>query len=117
MKQLNTYISEKLKINKEICKEDPSVKLIKDFMQGFFDKYNNILYTIDSYQPKVNKKTVKLKIKDKNISGGLGERWTDIKYMLDRYIRDNLSKMESSIYNYYFPPKQRTYGVLVFLMK
>ena len=119
MRNIDTYILEKLHIGKESGKnnllsyEDKIKDLIDDL---YFDNQPSLYYTISASKPKANKLKVSLKIKSKEHKN-IGEWWTDVKREIDRSIRNNLDRVLKVAFNYYFSPAQRTCGQLVFLVR
>lgn len=119
MKQIDTYILEKLHISKESGKnnlrsyEDKISDLIDEL---YFDNQPSLYYTISASEPKANKVKVTLKVKSKEHKN-IGEWWTDVKRGIEKSIKDNLDKVLKVSFNYYFSPAQRTYGQLVFLVR
>ena len=119
MRNIDTYILEKLYISKESGKnnllsyEDKIRDLIDEL---YFDNQPSLYYTISASKPKANKLKVSLKIKSKEHKN-IGEWWTDVKREIDRSIRNNLDRVLKVAFNYYFSPAQRTYGQLVFLVR
>lgn len=119
MRNIDTYILEKLHISKESGKnnllsyEDKVKDLIDEL---YFDNQPSLYYTISASEPKANKLKVTLKIKSKEHKN-VGEWWTDVKREINKKIQDNLDRFLKVAFNYYFSPTQRNYGQLVFLVR
>lgn len=119
MRNINTYILEKLHISKESGKnnllsyEDKIRDLIDEL---YFDNQPSLYYTISASEPKANKLKVTLKIKSKEHKN-VSEWWTDVKRGIEKSIKDNLDRVLKVAFNYYFSPTERNYGQLVFLVR